>query len=66
MEHILCVKSDQCVDFCLELLDTKRKILVEDTNNEFWGCGKSGTGRNILGVLLTEVRQYKLCQLEKV
>ena len=59
MKNILCEKYDQCEIFRTELDKTKNCILVEDTPNEVWGHGKYGTGRNLLGVLLTEIRHYK-------
>ena len=59
MKHILCEKFDSCAPFRQELNKYKDYVLVEDTNNEFWGRGVSGAGRNLLGVLLTEVRHFK-------
>lgn len=40
------------------LLSTGDEELVEKAPTDYyWGCGKSGTGRNRLGVLLMEVRK---------
>jgi ribA/ribD-fused uncharacterized protein len=40
------------------LLATGNEELIEQTTQDhYWGCGTSGTGRNMLGVLLMELRQ---------
>jgi len=40
------------------LLDTKETILLEDSSMDpFWGIGKKGTGKNMLGKLLMKVRE---------
>lgn len=59
MKHILCVKFDYCQSFREELSTFKDFVLVEDTPNSFWGQGVNGSGKNTLGVLLTEVRFFK-------
>ncbi|WLR41721.1 NADAR domain-containing protein [Bacillus carboniphilus] len=39
------------------LLSTGNKIIVEKTSNDYyWGCGKDGSGKNMLGKILMEVR----------
>lgn len=39
------------------LLETGDEELVEKTTKDhYWGCGTSGTGKNMLGVILMEVR----------
>jgi ribA/ribD-fused uncharacterized protein len=39
------------------LLSTGDKILVEKTTGDmYWGCGTDGTGKNMLGIILMEVR----------
>ncbi|MDP3702899.1 MAG: NADAR family protein [Candidatus Omnitrophota bacterium] len=39
------------------LYETGDAILIEDSKTDaFWGVGKKGTGKNMLGVLLMEVR----------
>jgi ribA/ribD-fused uncharacterized protein len=41
-----------------QLLDTLNATLIEDSKTDnFWGIGKKGTGKNMLGVLLMEVRE---------
>lgn len=39
------------------LLDTGDEHLVENAPGDYyWGCGKDGTGKNMLGIILMEVR----------
>ena len=39
------------------LLSTGGKLLIEDTQHDYyWGCGKDGTGKNVLGKILMEIR----------
>ena len=39
------------------LLSTGHEELVEKTTKDhYWGCGTSGTGKNMLGVILMELR----------
>ena len=56
MKLLLLAKYNQCPVFQKELKNTDRKILIEDTPNPFWGRGADDNGRNMLGVLLTELR----------
>lgn len=46
-------------DFLKEaLLSTGNSILIEHTKNDsYWGDGGNGTGRNMLGIILMEVRE---------
>ena len=47
--HLPLVKS---------LLDTEDKEIIEDTPIDwYWGCGADGTGKNMLGKLLMELRE---------
>ena len=40
------------------LLSTGKEISDEKTMDDYyWGCGKNGTGKNMLGKILMEVRQ---------
>jgi hypothetical protein len=40
------------------LLATGDALLVENAPNDYyWGCGKDGSGKNMLGQILVEVRQ---------
>lgn len=40
------------------LMSTGKETIIEKTTNDYyWGCGKNGSGKNMLGVILMEVRQ---------
>lgn len=40
------------------LLDTGNRTIVERTGKDYyWGCGRDGTGKNMLGVILMEIRE---------
>jgi len=40
------------------LLSTGNEELIEETTNDYyWGCGTEGTGKNMLGKILMEVRE---------
>lgn len=44
------------------LLSTGEKEIIEKTSNDYyWGCSKDGTGKNMLGKILMEVREL-LCK----
>lgn len=46
------------------LLSTGDELIVEQAPNDYyWGCGADGTGKNMLGVILIEVREVLRCQL---
>ncbi|CAN1209970.1 NADAR family protein [Tumidithrix helvetica PCC 7403] len=43
------------------LLGTGNQHLVENAPNDYyWGCGQDGSGKNMLGIILVEVREI-LC-----
>lgn len=55
-----CVKAKftQHTELTELLLSTGTAHLVEDSPYDtFWGCGKNGTGQNMLGKILMEVRE---------
>jgi ribA/ribD-fused uncharacterized protein len=57
MRDILKEKFTQHKDLQKLLLDTGNARLIEEsTMDAFWGVGKKGTGKNMLGILLMEVR----------
>lgn len=40
------------------LLSTGKSMIIEKTTNDYyWGCGKEGTGKNMLGEILMEIRE---------
>jgi ribA/ribD-fused uncharacterized protein len=48
------------------LIGTGDEDLVEATTKDhYWGCGTSGTGRNMLGVLLMELRDMLNARLKR-
>ncbi len=58
MRDVLVAKFAQHPDLAERLLATGRARLVEDSKMDaFWGTGKNGAGKNMLGVLLMEVRE---------
>lgn len=62
------VKNDVMRKCCIEkfktythlktlLLSTKHEEIIEDSPVDYyWGCGKNGTGKNVLGKILMETR----------
>ncbi len=40
------------------LISTGKEIIIESTTNDYyWGCGKDGSGKNMLGIILMKVRE---------
>ena len=61
MRDILRVKFSLKGKLCDQLLQTDGCTLVEHTSRDkFWGDGGNGSGKNMLGKLLAEVRQELL------
>lgn len=56
MYELLKEKSKQCPTFRRDLIDTNGAHLVEDTADEYWGRGQTGSGLNVLGRLLMTLR----------
>ena len=57
MRRAVRAKVDQHADVRAALLATGDAPLVEDAPKDYyWGCGKDGTGKNMLGAILMEVR----------
>ena len=57
MTKLVLMKCEVSRSYKDYLLSTTNSILVENTKHEFWGEGKAKTGRNMLGVIHTEVRE---------
>jgi ribA/ribD-fused uncharacterized protein len=58
MRQVLRAKFDQNPKLAAMLTDTGDANLIEDSSTDaFWGIGRRGTGRNILGNLLMETRE---------
>lgn len=59
MLEALRAKFTQNPDIGNILLQTGNSILVEDTRSSgdsYWGCGSNGNGKNMLGLLLMQLR----------
>lgn len=40
------------------LMSTGKETIIEKTTDDYyWGCGKAGSGKNMLGIILMEVRE---------
>lgn len=63
MKTAVLEKFKQNEDIRDVLLATDRESIVERTTSDYyWGCGTDGTGKNMLGIILMQVReelQYK-------
>lgn len=58
MKDVLIAKADQHPIFKNELLSTGNATIIEASPYDYyWGEGKDGSGKNMLGVLLMEVRE---------
>jgi len=57
MRDAVWYKFSQNPDIAEVLLLTRDEDLIEDTKKDYyWGCGKDGSGENMLGKILMEVR----------
>lgn len=58
MERILLAKFTQYPDLQTKLIQTGNAELIEQsTMDNFWGCGKKGNGKNMLGKFLMKIRR---------
>lgn len=58
MKKAIMAKFSQNESFKQILIGTKNEELVEDSPYDYiWGCGRDGTGQNLLGKVLMEVRE---------
>jgi hypothetical protein len=56
-QAVLC-KFTTHADIREILLDTGNQELIENSPIDwYWGCGSDGTGKNMLGIILMEVRE---------
>ena len=57
LQAVLC-KFRTHEDIKEVLLSTGNENIVEKTTNDYyWGCGTKGTGKNMLGIILMQVRE---------
>lgn len=58
MKECCLAKFLQHPDLRKQLMDTGIEELIEDSPVDwYWGCGKDGTGQNVLGQVLMEIRE---------
>lgn len=58
MRKAVLNKFMQNEDIKKVLLETKEQEIIEQTTTDYyWGCGDDGTGKNMLGKILMEVRE---------
>jgi len=54
---MLFSKFLQHSDLRKQLMDTGNEVLIEDSPVDwYWGCGLDGTGKNVLGQVLMQIR----------
>jgi predicted NAD-dependent protein-ADP-ribosyltransferase YbiA (DUF1768 family) len=57
MRKVVYAKFSQNLKLRLLLLNTENKILIENSpRDSYWGIGKDRSGKNMLGIILMEVR----------
>lgn len=57
MRKAVRAKFEQHAEIAAQLVGTGDAKLVEKTTGDhYWGCGTSGAGKNMLGVILMEIR----------
>ncbi|MCU0480955.1 MAG: NADAR family protein [Anaerolineae bacterium] len=57
MREAILAKFETHADIRQILLDTGDEEIIENAPTDYyWGCGKTGTGKNMLGKILMEVR----------
>jgi hypothetical protein len=62
MRKVVKAKFEQHPDLKEMLLGTGDAILIEHTeNDQYWGDGGNGSGKNMLGKVLMEVRELLKC-----
>lgn len=66
MRRAVLAKFEQHADLSAILLATADEPIVENApGDRYWGCGADGSGKNMLGIILEEVRAA-LCSRSKV
>jgi ribA/ribD-fused uncharacterized protein len=56
METAVRTKFTQIPDLKMLLLGTGDAVLIQHCDDRYWGDGGDGTGRNLLGIILMEIR----------
>lgn len=58
MKQVCTAKFVQCHDLRKILMSTGDEELIEDSPVDYyWGCGADGSGQNMLGKILMEIRE---------
>ena len=57
MTKLVLLKKEKCKEYRDFLLSSTTAILVENTYHNFWGKGVNDKGKNMLGVIHTEIRE---------
>lgn len=58
MKECVMAKFLQHPELRKQLMETGTEELIEDSPIDwYWGCGKDGTGQNVLGQVLMEIRE---------
>ena len=58
MKECVMAKFLQHADLRSQLISTQNEEIIENSPIDwYWGCGKDGTGKNVLGQILMEVRE---------
>ena len=61
MRRTVCAKFTQNKEIRDILISTGKETIIEKTTNDYyWGCGKDGSGKNMLGIILMEIREKLL------
>jgi ribA/ribD-fused uncharacterized protein len=56
MRELVDAKFEQCPEFRTRLMNTGEALIIEDTTNHFWACGKQNNGLNTMGEILMQKR----------
>ena len=59
MSKIIITKAKQVPAFLKALRDTGTRPLTHNVPDEYWGTGRSGTGHNVMGKILEEIRGHE-------
>jgi N-glycosidase YbiA len=66
MRQAVLKKFETHLEIAQILLETGNEDLVENTSGDhYWGCGSTGTGKNMLGIILMETREILRSRLER-
>lgn len=62
MRKAVYAKFSQNNELKNTLIETGSEYIVEKTSSDYyWGCGTNGSGKNMLGIILMEIRDKLKC-----